>query len=261
MIKTREVILAVIFSVVTLAPGFAGENGHQPLEAFPSPARAASSQASVVGFKTLVVMAGGPMSPLYITRVTMGNKEMILGTPMSAKQQAANPNLILNARPFEASSGWINDMTLFIKNRTNKTVASATIALRFPETGNGRTQPVWIYQLRLGRLPAVDAFDGRTGKPLAVDPSLKSIDLPPGQETIVNVGDYIDKIKAYVETAMPLYYVTKMAVSVQDCVFVDGTRYAGGSYSVPDPVHRGKWKYFPSDYFPGNPRQYWPPGF
>jgi len=262
MKKAFEVGFTIALAAAGVTLGRRLVNGNWPTGGSPAIARAETTQATGVGYKTLTVMAGDLMSPLYITRVTVGKRPMLLGIPMSAKQQRSHPNLIHNTRPFQAGNDWLKDMTIYVKNRTDKTVAWLSLSLRFPETGNGRTEPVWIYHVQLGRLPAVDVASIRTkdGKPLRIGSNAKPLDLQPGQEIVVHVGDYIDKIKAYVETAMPLFYVTKCDVSADDCAFDDGMRWAGGAFSVPDPAHPGKWMYFPSGYFPGNPRQYWPPG-
>jgi hypothetical protein len=255
--------LGVSFSIVLLlgvVVGLRAANGNGIAQRSSSLPVGQPPQATATGNKTLTVMPGGLMSPLFISKIVVGKRVMVLGKPISVNQYHSDPALILNNKPFEAENGWLNNMTLYIKNRTDKTVASATVLLSFPETGNGRTQPISIYHIRLGRIPAVDAFDGKTGRPLRVDPIAKPLNLKPGQEIVVHVADYMDEIKAYVEKAMPLFYVTRVGVSINACTFTDGMRYSAGAYSVPDSSHHGKWKYLTSDYFPGKPRQYWPPG-
>lgn len=259
MKKLIQVVLAIVFLagfVHSLSAASGNRNGAGAIAA----AAVSSPQATAAGQKTLRVMPGGLMSPLFITRVSVDNRVMMLGTPISARHYSSNPNLILNGRPFKVGGAWLNDMTLYIKNRTDKPVASATVLLSFPETGNGHNQPMYVYHIRLGRIPAADAYEGRTGKPLRINPAAKPLNLKPGQEVAVHVADYIDGIKAYVEKAMPLYYATTVGVSINACTFTDGLRYSAGAYSLPDPSHHGKWKYLPSGYFPGDPHQFWPPG-
>ena len=259
MKKLFAVGLPLIVLTVGLMPGIFSASGSHAADGALTAADVGAPKPASAGRKTLTVMPGGLMSPLFITKVVVGKRVMVLGTPLSVQQYHSNPALILNNKPFEAGRGWLNNMTIYVKNRTDKTVASATLLLNFPETGNGRTQPMWVYHIQLGRMPDVDAFNGKTGKPLRIDPGAKPLNLQPGQEVVIQVGDYMDKIKAYVEKAMPLFYVTRVGVSVNECTFSDGMRYSAGAYSVPDASNHGKWKYLSSHYFPGDPHRYWPP--
>ena len=259
MRKIIEIMLIMVLSAAGFARALSAGNGGKSSRGASEPPAPEAAQAAASGHKTVTVMPGGLMSPLFITKVVVGNRTMVLGKPISVKQYHSDPALILNNKPFEAGSGWLNDMVLYIKNRTDKTVASATVLLSFPETGNGRTEPIWIYHIRLGRIPPQDAFDGRTGSPLRIDPNAKPLNLAPGQDVVVHVADYMNEIKGYVEKAMPLFYVTMVGVSINACTFADGMRYSGGAFSLPDTSQHGNWKYFGSDYFPGDPHRYWPP--
>lgn len=254
-----EIMLILVLSAVVSAPALYAVNGVRGAREGAIPPVSMVGQTAASGRKTVTVMPGGLMSPLFITKVVVGKRVMVLGKPISVKEYHSDPALILNNKPFEAGTNWLSGMNLYIKNRTDKTVESATVLLSFPETGNGRTQPIWIYHIRLGRIPAVDAFDGRTGSPLRIDPNAKPLDLEPGKEVVVHVADYMNEIKGYVEKAMPLFYVTRVGVSINACTFADGMRYSGGAFSVPDASQRGKWKHYDSDYFPGDPHRYWPP--
>jgi hypothetical protein len=260
MRRIIEIMLVMVLSAAGSAPALNaahGDRGSRGGSEAPAPEAA---QSATSGHKTVTVMPGGLMSPLFITKLVVGKRVMVLGKPISVNQYHSDPALILNNKPFEAGSGWLNDMVLYIKNRTDKTVASATVLLSFPETGNGRTEPICIYHIRLGRIPPQDAFDGRTGSPLRIDPNAKPLNLAPGQDVVVHVADYMNEIKGSVEKAMPLFYVTRVGVSINACTFADGMRYSGGAFSLPDTSQHGKWRYLPSGYFPGNPRQSWPPG-
>jgi len=218
----------------------------------------ASPQAEPdVGYKTLQVGGGGIRDALYITKVTVGDRQMLLGVPL---RRPLGPNLILPGRPFQAGGDWLKSMTIYLKNRTSKIIAYVYIPLGFPETGNGRTEPQSVYDVRLGRMPATDAFSGRTGKPLRIDPRSKPLSLGPGQTLVIRVGDYIDQIKAKVEHVMPLMNVTKCVIYGTKGCFTDGMCWSGDTFSVPDMSHPGTFKYLSPNYFPGDPHEYWPPG-
>jgi hypothetical protein len=219
------------------------------------PAKAQSTPD--VGYKMLRVGGGGMRDPLYITKVTVDGKEMVLGARLPADRKSS---LILPGRPFQAGSDWLRSLTIFLKNRTDKTMVFIDIPIGFPETGNGRTEPQTIYDIKLGRLPAADAFDARTRKPIAIPPSVKPLSLGPGQKISVHVSDYIGQIKAYVERLMPLMMVTKCTIYGTRGCFEDGICWAGNSFSTPDPDHPGRSKPLGPNYFPGDPHKYWPPG-
>ena len=263
MKRTLEVGFIVALAAAGAALGLRLANGNWHVGIRPViVARAQTVGAVGVGYKTLTVMSGDLMSPLFITRVTIGKKAMILGAPMSAREQRSNPSLIFNERPFQAGGDWLKNMTIYVKNRTDKAVAWVSVGLFFPDTGNGTPgEPISGLNIPLGRIPTVDIPTVKTadGKPLHLPPSFKPLGLQPGQEVVVHLADYMDRIKSVVENVMPLSMVAKLKVGISDCYFNDGMRW-GGYYSVPDSIDPSKMKNLPSHYFPGNPRQHWPPG-
>jgi hypothetical protein len=213
--------------------------------------------ASEVGFKTLKVGGGGLRDPFYIIKVTVGGSEMLLGKPLGLHPKS---NLIFPGRPFQAGNDWLGSMTIYMRNRTNKNVVFVDIPMGFPETGDGRTAPQLIYHARLGRLPATDAFDAKTGRPLVMAPGAKPVSVAPGQTLLVDIAHFIPQIKAHVESVMPFMMVTKCTIYGTKGCFEDGTCWAGDSFSAPDPSHPGRRKPLGPGYFPGDPHQYWPPG-
>lgn len=249
-------IVTLVTAAISLVPGLAGSNGF--LDFGPAVAQAQNTQPVGTGYKTLVVMPGGLMSPLFITKVSVGNKAMLLGSLPSKLP----PNQISNGRPFQDCDNWLSRMTIYIKNRTDKTVAWVGLELLFPKPGSGAWGLIAIQTIQLGRVPAVDMSTIRTvdGKPVHFSPSLKPLDLRPGQEVTVRVSDYMNSIKQLVQRFMPAMMVTKLQVEIGSCYFNDGMRWSTGVYSALDKAHPGKMKNLPSNYFPGNPRQYWPPG-
>lgn len=209
------------------------------------------------GPKILTVAGGGIRDPLYITKVSVAGYEMLLGSPLGLHP---NGNLIFSGRPFQAGSEWLGSMTVYLRNRTVKNIVFVDIPVGFPETGDGHTSPQSIYHIRLGRLPAVDAFDGRTGKPLLPHTGVQQLSIATGGTLAIRIVDYMDQLKSYVDQAMPFATVTKCTIYGTKGCFEDGTCWAGDSFSAPDPSHPGKFKPLGPDYFPGDPHQYWPPG-
>jgi hypothetical protein len=160
-------------------------------------------------------------------------------------------------KPFEAGDDWLQKMSIFVRNRTNKTIVYVNVDLGFPEAGNGVTEPYAMYMVLLGQIPDVDAIQiyghqfAYTERPLSFGP---------GQTLDIRVGDYIDAIRAVVEKVMPLNMITKCAITLQTVYFKDGTVWnPGQGFGVPDPKVRLRIDYFKRGYFPGDKRKNWPP--
>jgi hypothetical protein len=185
-----------------------------------------------------------------------GGGSMFDAVAISNVTVAGSP--INNLKPFLAPDDWVQTMTISLKNRTNKTVVYVYVLLGFPEAGDGRTEPYAAYRIRLGRIPALDAYT-RSGRSF-YDPNRKPLSFGPGQTLEIHVGDYIDRIRQVVEKKMYLTMVTKCVIDLSDAYFEDGMCWNGGSgFGVADPDHVGRFKYFERHYFPGDRTQNWPP--
>ena len=172
------------------------------------------------------------------------------------------PVVIQPVTPFQAGPDWLSQMTISLVNRTNKIIAFGDIHLHFLETGDCRSAPCVGAELAVGQMPAVDAYEGRTGKPLRPEhPERPPLDWKPETTIVVHVSDYMDKIESNLADFMVPAAVTKVNVYRGVFFFADGMRWALGSYSVPDPDYPGKFKDLPADYFPGRRGNNWPPGY
>lgn len=173
------------------------------------------------------------------------------------------PAVVQPVTPFQAGSDWLQQMTISLINRTNKTILFGGILLHFLDTGDcSQAQPCVGAELHFGKRPAIDAYDGRTGQPLKPKhPEQPPLDWKPEQTIVVHVSDYMDDIERRLSDLMPVTAVTKLNVYRGSFYFDDGMRWSLGSYSVPDPERRGKFKELPADYFPGRRGNNWPPGY
>lgn len=194
--------------------------------------------------------------PIWITKVQVGNQFLLAPydahlTPLSGQ--------VMPGRRFSAGSDWLKSTTIYVVNRTSKPLAWLEIGLQFPQTGNGRTQPTWIYRIKLGRVPDADAYDN-TGKAIpSAFMGTKPLNLQPGGTLAIQLSDYIDQIQTYLAGAIPLPSISECNIYVASSEFADGLRYAGGAYSVPDPHNPGQWSYYPARrYFPGDAHLYLP---
>jgi len=219
---------------------------------------ATSAASGFAAEKVIQVEVQHRDDPVVITKVAYGNSEVQAGLIVDSGNEA-NPTAVQPITPFQAASDWLQNTKLSLLNRTNKPIAELEIILTFPETGDGRSlsSPIRTYHLHLGRLPENAVFSGRTGQPLPPDLSKKPMSFLPGQTLTLNLGDYIDEVKANIVDRMPFESVTKCEILRGSIFFEDGMRWYVGRYSVPDPGQPGRRRDMEADYFPG--RATWPP--
>jgi len=189
--------------------------------------------------------------PVVITKVTLGS------TVVQAGRFTRPRPVIDSTTPFEADGDWIQNLTIYLLNRTSRTIVFARILLIFPETGDGVTRPYRIHPLDLGRMPAGAAFMSN-GELLSQPPERAPLSFEPGQTMAVALGDHIDRIRSGVQSVIPVAAATKLKIDLNQFCFVDAMRWAAGGFEYPDPQHPGKWKYRGSAYFPGDIDSNWP---
>jgi hypothetical protein len=240
----QGVWLAVVGGLVVIS-GLAGF-GLSPGGGTASPA-GPQAAAGVAERRVEVLMGGGGrLSAVWLQKITVGGQEIQCGL------SGPDPEEPYPVVPFEAGEDWLKDMTIHIYNRTEKKIAWLDMSLAFPETGNGRTEPQWIYNMVAGRVPAVDAFNGRTGEPMRIDPKSVPLSLLPHRVLELHVGDYFNQIEAYVGERMPLAQITQCVIRMPKVIFDDGMRWsASEGYAVPDPEHPGRFKSLDPNYCPG----------
>lgn len=173
------------------------------------------------------------------------------------------PLVIQPVTPFQAGGNWLQRMTISLVNRTNKTIAFGDIHLHFLDTGDCRSAPCVGAELRFGQMPAIDAYEGRTGRPIKPEyPERPPLDWKPQQTLVVHVSDYMPEIEQDLAAyGLPVTAVSKVNVYRGVFFFADGMRWTLGAYGVPDPEHPGKFKELPAEYFPGDRGNNWPPGY
>lgn len=164
--------------------------------------------------------------------------------------------------PFQASGDWLQQMTISLVNRTNKTIVYGSVIMHFVDTGDCVSLPCAGTELHFGHMPAIDAYDGRTGQPLRLEhPERPPLGWQSEQTYVVHVSDYMDKIERSLSNFMSESAVGKVNIYRSAFYFEDGMRWTPGRYSVPDPERPGKFNHLPVDYFPGRRGNNWPPGY
>ncbi len=172
------------------------------------------------------------------------------------------PAVIQPVTPFQADDDWLRQTTISLFNRTNKTIVFGSIGIHFLDTGDCRTVPCAGAEIEFGQVPAIDAYDGRTGMPAKpAHPEAPPIDWKPLHTFTVRIADHMDDIeRSTLTNFMPLARVTKVEVFRGAFYFADGMRWMG-KFSVPDPEHPGKFKQLPFEYFPGPRGRNLPPEY
>ncbi len=186
--------------------------------------------------------------PVVITKVTVGDRVVQTGRVIH------DPTT-----PFQGSADWIQNLTVYLYNRTDKTIVYAYLILGFPETGYPNTGTPESAPLacivQLGRVPS-------TAPARMIPPKQPSDSQPitflPGQTMIIHVSDYIDRIKARIEPVMTPAAVTQLMIHLDPLFFADGMFYGAGAYIAADPQNPGKEVHMERPYFPGNINHTWP---
>jgi len=152
-------------------------------------------------------------------------------------------------------------MSIVLMNRTDKVIVCAELELYFPDTGDGSPfRTVTEHIMTIGRRPDAGSFTSH-GQKRPPEPDKQPLLWLPGQTLVVRVGDYVDEIQSTVEQKLLFTQVTRVAIRRLQFYFVDGMRWNDlAGFGIPDPNHPGQFTNMDRNtYFPGNPRENWPP--
>lgn len=223
---------------------------------------AAANPAQAQRYKTVDIDRQTRMDPVSIERISVDGQVIHPGVSTAAGRE------VKPGTEFEADEDWLRNMSVVLKNRTDKVIVRAEITLWFPETGDGsRSQIITSYTMALGQRPEIDSFT-RHGQKLQPQPDKPPILLAPGQTLVIQAADYIDDIQNMLDEfpgiiagKPPLAQVTKVAINGRQFYFADGMRWTDlDGFAVPDPNHPGQFTNLDrGHYFPGKPSQNWPP--
>lgn len=230
MILYRK-IPALVFSLLAIAAG--------------------SSHAQVLN-RTVSVDAEFRSDAVAISRVAFAGAPIECGIPYSAT--AATPVF-----PFSAGPDWLTQLTIYVQNRTDKTIVYTELSLNFPETGDGRTPqtPQTRVPLRLGYYPAAVAYFG-TGQQMP-QVSRPLLNWEPGKTIALTISSEVfGEIQTNLSSRLPApANATKVVIRREAAIFSDNTRWVSHGFSVPDPQRPGRWRPITDlNYFPGH--MVWP---
>jgi hypothetical protein len=200
------------------------------------------------------------MDPLTITKVMVGDQQIQPGQSSGAREDKPGTT-------FQADEDWLKNMSIVLKNRTDKVIAHVEIQLFFPDTGDGSaSRPVTAYTIALGQVPDINSFTSH-GQKIPPDSSKQPLLLAPGQTLVIRVADYIDGIRDMLEQfpgalvgGSPILQVTRVTIDRLQLFFVDGLRWKNlDGFAVPDPNRPGRYTNPGTTFFPGRSSQNWPP--
>jgi len=183
---------------------------------------------------------------VVVTKVTLGDSVVQAGRFI--QHSTTDP-----ITGFQADGDWVQNLTIYLLNRTYRNIVFVTLNLGFPETGDGHTTPQRTFTLQLGRIPK-EAPAGQRPQP----PGWRPILFRAHQTLAIHLGDYIERIRSDVEQRIPLAVATKLAVHLSPFFFDNGMEWYAGAYAVPDPDDPGKVRHLDRNYFPGDLDLYWP---
>jgi len=185
-------------------------------------------------------------SPVVVTKVTLGDTIVQAGRMLRGVM--ADP-----VTPFQAGDDWIQNLTLHLYNRTNKSIVYAELHLVFQEAREVRPDLAGIVPLRLGRIPRTDA-----GTPRQQLPGPQQISFSPGHTMVVRLSDHIVQIRVLLQRIMPLATATKLKVVLDHIYFADGMHSLRDTYRIADTPKPGKEQRMEPNYFPGDMNLSWP---
>lgn len=138
-------------------------------------------------------------------------------------------------KEFAEERDWLKNLTLTIKNTSNKPITYARIDIVFPETKS--TGPALIHQIFIGR---------RSDQTPELKSTLKHppLYLLPNQSLDISLtSDYSDMKKLIEGRHSPIEDVKQMRIGLGEAMFVDETLYFGGRIFKRNPDANGprKW--------------------
>ena len=149
-------------------------------------------------------------------------------------------------KPFQAGDDWVKNLTVVLKNLSNRKITAVTIGIRFPGSPGSDAiqrdptgQSVIGAGITLGRTPAHYARtpEGEVLRPASTGTPLQ---IGTGQELTIALANYYDDIKGQVEAERPISGVPNCWIVISRVYFDDGTQWAADVFYKPDPAASGK---------------------
>jgi hypothetical protein len=197
--------------------------------------------------RTVHIPTATKVEPLAITKVALGGVTVQRGRWIKPASEPPDADT-----PFTAGDDWIENVTIYLLNRTNQSIVFFGLQFTFSDRP---AYPLAICQVHLGKRPASAAFD-RQGNPLPENSRAEAITIRPGQTFTVRLADSMRRIRADIEAVSSIASVNRVSLGLLPVDFAGGLQWNGG-YEVFDP-QASAWRSMGRDYFPGDMDGHWP---
>ena len=127
---------------------------------------------------------------------------------------------------FEADVNWLKDVSLKIKNNSEKAIVCIYMGVIFRETA-----------------PAPMMYPRYFGRPTntGIEPKGQPLELRPGEALTVSFASEFEEMKSVVEHRRPVDSVNIVELGITRVYFEDGMMWDLGELYRPDPDNLGKW--------------------
>lgn len=144
--------------------------------------------------------------------------------------KAVLPEQGIRTEQFEGDADWLKNLTLKVKNISDKVISYMVLDLTFPQTATSEHPQVGLHQIFLG-----------------VDPDRKfprpELRLAPHESIEIPLATLYKDFKTLVEFRLPIEQVTQIEIEFHAAMFDDGTLFETGEMyrRNPDPNDPHKW--------------------
>jgi uncharacterized membrane protein YgcG len=176
--------------------------------------------------------------PMYVANGAGQRKKIVArlpterNEPLRIRTVRANGRRIISGRPYYSNDDWLNDLTVRIQNRSERTIMLAAIQLQFPRPA-GSGGPIVIDDINYGNRDLLTR---------QAVPQERSDGLAPGQTADVKLSSNdLQAIKvALIENGYPLS-IEKLSLRISSVIFDDDTMWMAGSRLERDPSDSKTW--------------------
>ena len=147
-----------------------------------------------------------------------------------SKLKVKGEQVVFNQKFIVDEDDWFRNLTVSVKNVSDKTIVYFDLRLNFPPTGTA--QRTSSDHLLYGHYPPPP---GETGTPHPDQPPLK-----PGDTATVVLTDY-EGTRAFLNQTGQAQSIKEIQTSIEDIIFADGTMWNGGVLMKRDPNDPNSW--------------------
>ena len=152
--------------------------------------------------------------PLTLAQEPIEISIELKGQPVNATKTVRAEKAI-RTEEFDGDAHWLRDLTLRVKNKSEKAITYIVLDLTFPQTATSENRRVGLHQVFLG-----------------VDPERKfirpEIRLAPNESMDIPLTTRHDDIKKLVESRLSIENITEMEIRIHQVLFDDGTLFETG---------------------------------